>query len=496
MSVTLYGFFTKIIFVACLPPPPARRPWSVDRIHIARVMLAKAELAKICAHIAASLSSWAVATIVSTRAQNACNRNSWSMDVLGLLLVLVQIAAMCLPYVGYHKDGGPTLFPPISCANHYTRLRRLGTWVAFTLLAGWLHAWTILTSFGNPIRLPEAIAMAFFWVPSSGLILLAANPVPLRDYTTKVVARGTETEWLIPVAFRHDVSKMTAINRGVIRCLMAGHLLGALVLIVAPMAGGLLRANWHTKLCACVAFALLTGGHRRLPIFHLASRLLASKVSPRVDWKASPAWTNELNSAAHGRELWKLVNTLGVLEHVFLNALMVVILSYQPLSEVSGPVGWASRAIALLWNAGFASWGGTWWLGKLLDAANKYGEPHSIDANGILRASGDAARQADVTQRAPSRSPVRRAFATTTSPARRPRTREVARQGIKASMVREQRYQEQLQQARRAPASVLPYSRLVDWEARSDEGLSEAARRASLRREAIRLSTFTRIYEI
>ena len=51
-------------------------------------------------------------------------------------------------------------------------------------------------------------------------------------------------------------------------------------------------------------------------------------------------------------------------------------------------------------------------------------------------------------------------------------------------MAVEQRYHEDLQQARRAPASVLPYSQLMDWEARN-KGLGEAARRESLRRAAI-----------
>ena len=68
-------------------------------------------------------------------------------------------------------------------------------------------------------------------------------------------------------------------------------------------------------------------------------------------------------------------------------------------------------------------------LGVVKQATRK---PH-LRPHGPLPASGDAARRADVAQRTPSRSPVRRAFATTTSPARRPRTREVARQGIKAS---------------------------------------------------------------
>ena len=48
----------------------------------------------------------------------------------------------------------------------------------------------------------------------------------------------------------------------------------------------------------------------------------------------------------------------------------------------------------------------------------------------------------------------------------------------------EQRYSEELRQARRAPASVLPYGQLMDWEARN-KGLSEAARNKSLQRAAI-----------
>ena len=438
----------------------------------------------VLAHLMATLSSCALATIVSMQARRICSPSSWSMDVLGLLLILVQMAAMCLPYVGYHKAGGPILFPPISCANNYTWLRLVGTWLAFTLLAGGMHAWTALTHLGNRMQIPEVIAVRYFCIPSAGLVLLAGNPVPLRDYTTAFVARGTEAAWLVPAAFSHNVSKQMTIYKGVTRLLMAGHLLGALVLIVAPLVGGFLRAEWYTKLCASFHLALLMGCHSRLPIYRLASYQLDAKVTERfTGCGATHGWKNELNSPQNGRELWKLINKLGVLEHLLLNALMVVILSYQRYTEVHGLVGWASRGIALLWNVGFATWGGKWWLTKLLEHAitNRYSEPHSIGLHGTAQRSparAEATLQPRVAQPTPSRSPVRRTspLAKTAWPARRPRTREAARQHGKAAEAAEHRYNEELREARRAPSSVLPYGQLMDWEARNNEGLSNAAR--------------------
>ena len=49
---------------------------------------------------------------------------------------------------------------------------------------------------------------------------------------------------------------------------------------------------------------------------------------------------------------------------------MLVMLSYQHHDEVQG-LGWASRMIALLWNAGFASFGGEMLLSMLLRTATK-----------------------------------------------------------------------------------------------------------------------------
>jgi len=247
------------------------------------------------AHLAATLSSWAVATIVSAQARRLCTPSSWNMDVLGLLLVLIQIAAMGMPYVGYHKAGGPVLFPPISCANNYTLHRRVLTWVAFTLLAGGMHAWTSLTSTSNPMQITAVATTTFHHVPSAGLILLAGNPVPLRDYTTAVVARGTHVEWLTPAAFSHAPSKATARHKAVIRLSMAGHLLGALVLIVVPPVGGLLRREWYTKVCSCFALALLTGRHRRLPIYQMANSLLTQRSWRRTRERAS-RWAGRTSS--------------------------------------------------------------------------------------------------------------------------------------------------------------------------------------------------------
>ena len=113
-------------------------------------------------HLAATLLSWSLAIFLSMQARQLCAPSSLSMDVLGLILVSIQLAAMCLPYVGYHKDGGPVLFPPISCANNYTTQRRVATWVAFTLLAGGFHAWTSLTIATNPMHTTAVASTIFF----------------------------------------------------------------------------------------------------------------------------------------------------------------------------------------------------------------------------------------------------------------------------------------------------------------------------------------------
>ena len=344
---------------------------------------------KLCSHLAATLSSWALATVVSTQTRQHIRIGSNSrMDILCLSLGSIQLATMLLPYIGFHKAGGPALFPPISCVNHYSVLRRVGNWLAFSLLAGGMHAWTCLTMPGNPMQSPELITKAFAYIPSAGLVLLAGNPVPLRGYTTAVVARGTEVEWLIPASLSLSWSKKVVSRRDktIIRGLMAAHLLGALVLLTVPLAGALLRKEWYTKLCACIAVALwLPSCNRRLPIFHLASDLLETKVmdtypeqddaggAQGVTSRRRPAWTNSLNATRGGHERWKTVNRLGVLEHVLLNSLMMVVLSLQHHDEIHGPVGWVARAIALGWNVAFASFGGRWWLAKLLAAATEYG---------------------------------------------------------------------------------------------------------------------------
>jgi len=339
-------------------------------------------LTKASTHLLATLLSCALATIVSTQARRLCLPCSWQTDMLALVLVSIQLLAMCLPYAGYHKAGGPVLFPPISCANHYSWLRRVGAWVAFTLLAGGMHAWATLTTPGNPMQTTTAVAEVFRCIPSAGLALLAGHPVPLRDYTTAVVARGTDVEWLTPAAFTHSVSRLNGRNKRVVRWLMAAHLLGATSVILAPSIGGLLRRAWSTKVVSCLALALLSPGSRRtVPIFHMANSLLESKVMMRYEGSgATPGWKNELNSPRRGRTLWKLVNVLGVHEHLLLNALMLVILCYQRYEEVHGAAGWLARAIALLWNVGFASWGGKWWLSRLLEAAMQHGGPTASSA--------------------------------------------------------------------------------------------------------------------
>jgi len=375
-----------------------------------------AALIKMFAHLAATLSSWAAASVVSMQVQRQCVGN---MDILGLLLVSTQLAGMILPYVRYHKDGGPVLLPPISCANNYSWFRRLATWFAFTLLAGGMHAWTVLTLPGNPMQSNAVVAKAFAYSPSACLVLLAGNPVPLRDYTTAVVARGTDVEWLVPASFSHSVKQIAPRNRVVIRWLMALHLLGALALMTVPLVGALLRKQWHTKLCACFALALfIPGCHRRLPIFHLAGELLDCKVmetyrdegSRRAGGGAARrlGWTNEINVPRGGRELWRAVNWIGALEHVLLNALMLVTLSTQHYDEIRGPIGWASRAICLGWNVGFASFGGRWWLSRLMAAATKYS---SAGRTGVNAASTNTIKfktHETLAPRRRSRSPSRR----------------------------------------------------------------------------------------
>ena len=158
----------------------------------------QALLIKILSHVAATLSSGATAAVVSNQARrHIASGGSDRMDTLCLLLGSIQFAAMLLPYVGFHKAGGPALFPPISCVNHYSMLRRVGTWVAFSLLAGGMHAWTCLTMPGNPMLTPEIVSNAIAYLPSAGLVLLAGNPVPLSGYTTAIVARGTDVEWSV-----------------------------------------------------------------------------------------------------------------------------------------------------------------------------------------------------------------------------------------------------------------------------------------------------------
>lgn len=354
----------------------------------------RADVIKIFAHLTATLCSWALATVVSTRLIDVVD-DHLRLDILSLLLTSIQLAAMLLPYVAYHKDGGPILLTPISCANHYTWLRRVATWTTFTLLAGGMHAWTVLTLPGNPMHSTDAVATAISYVPSACLVVLAGNPVALRDYTTAIVARGTEVEWLVPAAYRHSASALAPRNKVVIRWLMACHLLAALVLMTVPLAGALFRKAWYTKLCACFALSMLVPGcHRRLPIFHLASGLLDAKVmetydvqqqQPQQPTRGAAAarrggghpprhneWSNELNVPFQGRELWKAVNRIGVVEHVLLNALMLVTLSVQHHGEIHGPIGWSARAIALGWNVSFASYGGRWWLSQLAAAATRY----------------------------------------------------------------------------------------------------------------------------
>mmetsp|Transcript_354 Transcript_354/g.972 ORF Transcript_354/g.972 Transcript_354/m.972 type:complete len:342 (+) Transcript_354:166-1191(+) len=323
---------------------------------------------KLLAHLAATLLSWALAVSVSRRARQLCAQSSPNMDMLGLLLGLIQLGVMYLPYIGYHASGGPVLFPPISCANNYTWLRRAATWAGFSLLAGGVHAWTILTSMSNPVQAAETFADFLSYLPPAGLILLAGNPVPLRDYVTAFAAPGTEAEWMTPAAYRHAVSKLTARNRPAVRLLMAAHLLGALLLIVAPSISGLFRREWYTKLCACFALALFVGHQQRLPIYRMASSQLSAKVMET--YAGAPGWQNQLNAPRRELKLWKLINELGVAEHLLLNSLMLVMLSYQHHDEVQG-LGWASRMIALLWNAGFASFGGEMLLSMLLRTATK-----------------------------------------------------------------------------------------------------------------------------
>ena len=327
-------------------------------------------LVKVVAHVAATFASCAVAISVSRAARQHVTSGETSMDILGLLLACTQFAAMLLPYVGYHQDGGPALFPPISLANHYTWLRRGATWAAFSLLAGGMHAWTLLTMPGNPMQYdPAFVVAAIAYLPSAGLVLLAGNPVPLRDYTTKVVAKGTDVQWMVPASLSHVALRLAPRNEAVIRCLMAAHLGGAFVLLSVPLVGAILRTAWTSKLCACVALALfLPRCQRKLPIYRLATALLDSKVMETTPKGA--AWTNELNAPRRG-DKWKVVNRLGVGEHVLLNALMLVIFSLQRHEEVRGPVGWAARALALGWNVGFASVAGRWWLQRLLAAAAK-----------------------------------------------------------------------------------------------------------------------------
>lgn len=352
-----------------MPLPSLRYPLGLTKM---------TEKAIVVAHVLATLSSWALAIIISTEAQQRCITPG-NMDTLGLFLVLVQLGAMWLPYVGYHKAGGPVLFPPISCANHFSWPRRVGTWVAFTVLAGGMHAWMVLTCSGNPMQ-TEALAMVFSCAPSAGLVLLAGNPVPMRDYTMRVVARGTEVEWLTPAAFSHSVSELKARNRSVIRCLMAMHLLGAVSLITVPCVGGLLRNEWYTKAWSCLALALLYPGfNRQVPIYRIADTVLDTKVMD-TGTGTTRGWKNKINSSRLGTAPWKLINVLGVAEHLLLNALMLVLLSYQQCREVQGPAGWASRAIALLWNVGFASWGGKWGLSKLLEASNKHSTTRDREA--------------------------------------------------------------------------------------------------------------------
>lgn len=248
----------------------------------------------------------------------------------------------------------------------------------------------------------EAVAEVFSCVPSAGLVLLAGNPVPLREYTTAYVARGTDVEWMTPAAFSHAASKVKAGNRHVIRWLMAMHLLGALLLMTAPCVGGLLRTEWSTKLCACLALALLYPGcHRRLPIFRMAGTLLDTRVMETYTGAGTtPGWQNQLNSPRRGRALWTRINVLGVTEHLLLNALMLVLLSYQQYGDVQGLAGWASRAIAVLWNVGFASWGGKYWLGKLLLTAKKYSGLQPATDSPTLQEACKAGREAERAMRA------------------------------------------------------------------------------------------------
>jgi hypothetical protein len=350
-----------------------------------------AVLVKFVQHVTATLSSWAFATAVSKQVRLQITRSGDNrMDILGLMLALIQCAAMVLPYVGYHDDGGPVLFPPISCANHYSLPRRAATWVAFSVLAGGMHAWTCLTIPGNPMQGPDVIAEAFAYLPSAGLVLLAGNPVPQSDYKTNFIARGTDVEWLMPAAFRvASKSKKLTSRHGklVVHWLMVAHMVGAYTLMVVPLVGALLRTQWYTKLCAYFALALfIPGCHRRLPIFHLAGGLLESKVmgtyayprqeqgrggSSRKGPARRPVWTNELNAPRGGPERWKEYNRIGVLEHVLLNSLMLVIFSLQHHGEIHGPIGWATRIIALGVNVAFASFGGQWWLTKLFHSCNE-----------------------------------------------------------------------------------------------------------------------------
>ena len=328
-------------------------------------------------HLAATLSSLIVATVVSTQAQMLCAAQSWNMDVLGLLLVSLQLAVMCLPYVGYHKAGGPALFPPISLANHYTWQRRALTWMAFSLLAGGTHAWGTLTLQGNPLQADTLVATIFGYGPSLGLVLLAGNPVPLHDYRTVYVAPGTKVEWLTPAAFYSEpASKATAMQRAVVRLSMSGHVLGAFMLLILPSVAGLFRSEWYTKLCGATTLALLLVRrlHGQLPIYHIARSQLGTRVMETYKRAAAaPGWKNQLcTPLQEKRGLSRHVNQLGVAEHVLLNAQMMVMLAYQHHSDISGAVGWTTRGICLVWNVGFASIGGRWWLSRLLQTATKY----------------------------------------------------------------------------------------------------------------------------